>query len=686
VGVGGQSPVATRYRPEVDGLRAVAVVGVIVYHAMFGLPGGTAMPGGFLGVDVFFVISGYLITRLILAECASTAGFRLVHFYERRARRILPMLFVVLLATLPAAWSWLLPGDFVDYSHSALAAALFVSNFHFWQQAVEYASESALLEPLLHTWSLGIEEQYYFLFPLLALLTYRFARHRLVAVFGALLLPCLVLAIVLAGRAPEFNFHFPLSRFWEMLAGSVVAALELRGFRVRSGRLRQALPLFGLVLIGASFVVIDDGMAHPGWPTLAPVLGTALIIAASDGRDPAGRLLASPIPVAVGLVSYSAYLWHFPLLAFARIAGGEPAPAVKLALIALTFVLSALSWRLVERPFRNRRQVSRKTLAIALAAAFCAVAALHTAVIQNRGFEQRLPEIFRSEDFSQEPWRTLVDENGKPCFDGGLCRFEGEDPDAPSIYFIGDSHLAALGKNLRERLVDHDLYFDLVGGCPVYLDATRYTSDGRTSTCTAAVQRRRLDQLLEVDPDIVVSLGRYPLFFEERWFDNGEGGVESDDHIVIRSSQGIGKAEAVRRGLRALLGDKRHVVLVYPLVEAGWNIPDRLSRLRPADPLDWKDWLRDNPVTISAVRYRQRTASSFEALDSVVHPRLHRVYPHELFCDTEIPGRCVTHDLERLYYADDDHPSARGAEIINGRIIEAIRRIGAQSGMQHDTG
>ncbi|MGG7566220.1 acyltransferase family protein [Rhodovulum sp. DZ06] len=334
-----------KHRPEIDGLRTVAVAPVMLYHA--GTPG---FSGGWLGVDVFFVISGYLIGAILIAEMAA-GDFSFARFYARRARRIMPALIAVILACIPAGWLLMRPGPFEDFLVSGLATLAFVSNIHFWRE-VDYFNTAADQAPLLHTWSLAVEEQFYILFPVLLLLLMR--RRALV---GPALLALAALSLAVADWAaiakPDANFFLPATRLWELLAGALLAWAEHRGHAPRRGAAAGALAGLGLVAVVVPMAVYDTATPAPSLWTLIPVLGTAAVL--RWGRDGiAGRLLSTAPFVWIGLISYSAYLWHQPVLAFARIAaGGEPALWIMLALCAVSLALAWATWAFVERPFRR---------------------------------------------------------------------------------------------------------------------------------------------------------------------------------------------------------------------------------------------------------------------------------------------------------------------------------------------
>jgi len=375
------------YRPEVDGLRALAVLPVILFHA--GLPG---FAGGFVGVDVFFVISGFLITSIIAAEL-DTGGFSVVRFYERRARRILPALFLVLAVCLPFAWAWMLPRDLGAFADSLAATTGFASNLLFWRSA-DYFDSAAELKPLLHTWSLAVEEQYYLLFPPLLLLLWRLPRRLRLAALAALGLASFGLAQWASGAAPTANFYLLPTRGWELLIGSLLAlagpalTAPLQGSRP----LAEAGGVLGLALLAFAVLAFDRHTPFPGAWALVPTAGAALLIVCATPATVAGRLLGWRPLVFVGLLSYSAYLWHQPMLALARHRSLEPPGHALLAAVALASLgLAWASWRWVERPFRRPGALDRRQVfgfaAVGSAAFLAAGLAGHLA----QGFPGRLP-------------------------------------------------------------------------------------------------------------------------------------------------------------------------------------------------------------------------------------------------------------------------------------------------------
>lgn len=346
-----------KYRPEIDGLRAIAVIPVILFHASF-----EYFSGGFVGVDVFFVISGYLITTIILSE-KEQGTFSLVNFYDRRARRILPALFLVMFVSLPFAWFWLFPSDMKDFSQSLVAVSAFSSNILFWQETGYWGVDNEL-KPLLHTWSLAVEEQYYVLFPLFLMVMWKFRKRWILGSFMLFAAVSLMLSQWGAHNHPTANFFLLPTRAWELAIGASIAFYFLYKKQtvhiILSHKLvDEILSFIGLSMIGYSVLAFNEATPFPSFYALAPTVGTGLVILFSSKDTLVGKLLGSKVPVGIGLISYSAYLWHQPLFAFSRHRSlTEPSELLFIALSLLTFLLAYMSWRYVEKPFRTKGKLS----------------------------------------------------------------------------------------------------------------------------------------------------------------------------------------------------------------------------------------------------------------------------------------------------------------------------------------
>ena len=343
-----------KYRAEIDGLRALAVIPVIFFHAGFSI-----FSGGFVGVDVFFVISGYLITTIIIRELNSNI-FSIKGFYERRARRILPALIFVILISSIVAFIFLTRSELANYFKSVIATLLFFSNIYFYKTTPYFQSESDI-EPLLHTWSLSIEEQFYIIFPIILLLFYKFFKRYIflmfISGFIASLFICQFLAIKTGGT---LNFYFTFSRAWELALGAICAHILIYKNLSYSALIKNLLSIIGIILIMFSMFFFSRQTVFPSFYTLVPTIGTSLIILFADRETFVNKILSIKFLVNIGLISYSLYLWHQPLLAFGRIFFDDLSIIQKLILIFLSVLMSIFSYFFIEKIFRDKNKIDFK--------------------------------------------------------------------------------------------------------------------------------------------------------------------------------------------------------------------------------------------------------------------------------------------------------------------------------------
>ena len=367
------------------------MVAVILYHTQITILGHQPFKGGFIGVDIFFVISGYLITSIILKELVTTGTFSFKHFYERRIRRILPALLFVMLVSLPFAWMYLLPSSFVDFSKSILYSLGFSSNFYFHYSGQQYGAESGLLKPFLHAWSLSVEEQFYILFPVVLLIIFKYFRKYLIHILILGFVISSGLADWASRNHPSFNFYVLPTRGWELLAGSILAYFEISlGHRNKHKTLNLILPSIGLFLIGHSIVFFNDKMFHPSFYTLSPIIGVCLIIWFSHSDELITKILSSKLFVGIGLISYSLYFWHYPIFAFVRmIEFTNGSIFKKLLLGVIILLLSIFSYYFIERPARNKK-LKFKVILFPIVISFFVLIIFNSNIIVKNGFEKRM--------------------------------------------------------------------------------------------------------------------------------------------------------------------------------------------------------------------------------------------------------------------------------------------------------
>ncbi len=458
-----------KYRAEIDGLRALAVIPVILFHAGFGL-----FAGGFVGVDVFFVISGYLITT-ILVEDIEKKRFSIINFYERRARRILPALYFVMLACIPFAWMWMLPNQMLDFSKSLIAVSLFASNFLFWRQS-NYFDPSNEEQPLLHTWSLAVEEQYYLIFPIFLFLTWRLGKSHVFWMIFVIATISLLLSEWGWRNYLTANFYLAPTRAWELLAGSIAAFIvQKNGVKKNNG-----LALIGLAAIFFAIFVYDERTPFPSLYTLVPVLGVVLLVLYADKETFAAKLLSSKALVGIGLISYSAYLWHQPLFAFARLRLLEhPPDSLMVVLSLISIALAYLSWKYVEAPFRSKKR-SRRSIFIFSGIGLVFFISLGSIFLPRQQLlTEEQARIYPNGEYAlregEMNWNECLNFGGdhRNDFIENPCKYSSVDNTSiwqDSVILAGDSHAQVLHydlASLSKSQLNYVLYAG--GGCPPFI-------------------------------------------------------------------------------------------------------------------------------------------------------------------------------------------------------------------------
>lgn len=443
-----------KYRGEIDGLRSFAILPVLFYHAGFNW-----MPGGFLGVDVFFVISGFLITSLLVNELGSTGRLSITGFYERRARRLLPALFTVMAVSYVAFWFVLPGGQWPVFNESLRWILAFSSNIFFLGKS-GYFDADIELNPMVHTWSLAIEEQFYLLFPLILWLLWRFVSKRyFIGILTVIALISISLAQLNYVQDPTSTFYLIQFRAWELVAGSLVAMALANAKRISYSN--QLWSFVGLAALTASMFLGTFELAHPGFITLIPIVGTMLVIAFAGPDTLTHKILTTKALVWIGLISYSTYLWHQPVFAFFRaLQAHEPQPTDFLPLIALSLVLAWATWKFVETPFRNRARFKRKTI-FALTGAMI-VSVLSVTVVAALPSVQLHRGSFNTNKGLDDVCETFLD-NEPRCVSGLN----------PNTLLWGDSHAMHLANALEAGEQPVSFVQQTLAGCPPILDVAQ---------------------------------------------------------------------------------------------------------------------------------------------------------------------------------------------------------------------
>ncbi len=536
---------ALKHRTDIDGLRGLAVLAVFAGH--LGLPGA---PGGFVGVDVFFVISGFVIAQVV-AERQKTGRFSLVDFWERRTRRLLPAVLTVITATTIMAMLHMFPDELQSFAGSSLATLAFSANLWFWQ-TISYFAAPPDMHPLLHAWSLGVEEQFYILFPLIMLAGWTWFPKWLRLVLGVLAGISFFIGVWWARDHAEAGFYLPISRAWELLLGVLLALKTIPTPTDR--RIRSVMGLAGLALIVGSVLIYQPWTAMPGIAAVAPCLGALLLLAAGEDT-PTGALFSMPPLRFYGLISYSLYLWHWPLISFQRMLYGEQfSVLVSVGVFAVAVLLATFSWRFIENPIRERRDgLSTGRFYLAALAATLLVAAPSVVILLTHGLPGRFsPKVFAIAQSAQRTERR--DEACLPAPGGPLTQWPAGciEPSAtqPNWLLMGDSHGNHLWYGLHQALPGVNLMQATVSNCRM----TRLPGPVSTEQCRRLAKILYTDVLINRPPDRVILSGH--------WHPGDEAGVE--DTLIWLKGRGIdtvliGPAPSYEQSLPRLLALAEHL-------------------------------------------------------------------------------------------------------------------------------
>lgn len=667
-----------KYRAEIDGLRALAVMPVILFHAGF-----EWFSGGFVGVDIFFVISGYLITTIIISEMAE-GNFSIVNFYERRARRILPALFFVMLICLPFAWLWLTPSDLKDFGQSLVATSTFSSNILFWLDS-GYFDTASELKPLLHTWSLAVEEQYYILFPLFLMLTWKLGIKWII--FFLLLIFFLSLGsaqwsvhnnltdslfvqttkgwdfLINAFSNPSASFFLLPTRIWELLVG-VFAAIYLKyNSNLKSHSLNQFLSLLGFGMVVYSILVFNERTPFPSLYTLIPTIGTSLLILCAVPKTIIHRMLSLKLIVSIGLISYSAYLWHQPLLAFARHRLlGELSDLLVASLCVFSLVIAWLSWRFVEKPFRDRRIFSRGRIFLFSFICIFFFSSIGLSTHIYKGFPDRTnisSKLLSSFESTHVPCVEVFTKNSTELIG---CRI-GEEKEKVDFILFGDSHVPPLIGLFNDIAIKKGLsvVYASAPGCLPFLKTYLLRQDRKITNCDV-VNKNIFQFANENNVNGIILAARWSLYTHGDYNLRGAYFVANDKNGPFNFKNTI--KQAFYNGFNETV-DKYNSskIPIHIITQA----PHQKYRPMSVYFLASKG--------IGNIEQLSVTRGEFAKLNNVpmnsFHTRADDIYIHnltDLFCVNNI---CPIGTPYRSFYSDENHLSDFGAKRLTG-MIEAI--------------
>jgi len=659
-----------KYQPHIDGLRAVAVLAVVLFHALPEYDW-----GGFVGVDIFFVISGYLISKILLNDLF-LQKFSILQFYIRRIRRIFPSLILVLLFCLLIGSGILMPDEYQSLAKEAMAGVGFVSNILFMQQ-VGYFDLAAETKPLLHLWSLGVEEQFYIFWPLMLFGIYRLGLIYAERLIIALMIISLVASTYFTNHNPEVAFYSPFMRFWELSLGALLACKQARAgqfstvFKERAN-LANAESVFGMILILSAFILINKMRDFPGVWALFPTIGAWLIIKSGSGAWFNRHVLANKYMVLIGLISYPLYLWHWPLLSFAHVIEGQtPSLSWRMLAVASSFILAWFSYRFVEKFIRAHKNA--KLVAGFLVVGMMVLGALAYKIYQQEGHKFRL---FTTAEYTEAFMSTkqwLFSERQRCQIrypDEALCFTNTPQDKNEQVIFLGDSHAdvvsAAVLKNYPEIYASSFMAF----GCPPFIGVNRIIKN-QLNNCSAHT-KRILDKFKNIPNQTVILIARFAMYETGKGFKLPNQNLEEPDaHIQSSEFKGFDAhanypqvfTAGLRNTLNFLEQQHKNIVFVYQAPELGFDPRACVSRpLRNAVAEQCK---------ISRKVVDARQASYRIAVKDILkdYPNVVTFDPVPVLCDANY---CYGGNGRDIFYKDDDHLSITGSKLIASSLRNSI--------------
>lgn len=655
-----------KYRAEVDGLRAIAVLSVLIFHAF-----PEFCPGGFLGVDIFFVISGFLISTIVMTALEKNQ-FSLRDFYVRRVKRIFPALSCMLIGVYTFGWFTMLSEEFKMLGKHLAGGAFFVSNLLFWNE-VGYFDVQAETKPTLHLWSLGIEEQFYIIFPIAAILMWRLKKPLIqLQIIGALL--SFIACSYFIGKDSAQAFYSPLTRFWEILAGGILASWHLRIEKSTLPKqgLSDGLTFLGLLLIAASFAFFDKAQAFPSYLSLIPILGASLVIHAGSHSGLARRVLANRVMVWIGHISYPLYLWHWPLLSFPRILnGGEPTVEMRVRSIAFSFALAAMTYHLVEKPLRDSKKIPAKTLIFSLAVAAMGLLGIFT--FAGDGIPKRelftlnpghYKRVARDIDHFVEPGCGLSPDSAKSF---RLCIHDKRQK--PVLALLGDSKAEAIYPGLF-RESDPDSRFLFIGGSGKEGAPVPVLGDDELFKKYYPLSIKASDAIIQ-NPDIklvVVTTAVRALFQLNNIWSIDD--LPQSPHYATAYTGFNRMIQKLRGGGKKVLITLDNPTLLDP--------KDCLARRTAIPFLDQSLGLNQKKdCSIGLDRHLELSKQYRDLIENIRRENedIVSVYdPTPLLCDQE-RRVCLPHKEGRLLYSYSDHISDYASSLLAKEIIPQIKEI-----------
>ena len=640
-----------KFRSDINGLRAVAVIAVVFYHLDF-----TLFNGGWLGVDIFFVISGYLISNIIISELNNDL-FNFKTFYLKRVKRILPPLLVTLIFSLPISYLLLTPKGLIEFNNSLISTLFFYSNIYF-KKLDFYSAEPSKFMPLLHTWSLAIEEQFYIIFPIILFIIFRLNKKLVFPISVSVIFYSLFINTVSQGNDKFYLLHY---RIWEFLLGVILMIFGSKYFQ-------KNFQTLGLVFILFSIYYFDNSWINQTEPKIIALTGTSFIISSNNSKTLGYKFLSHPFLTFIGACSYSIYLIHQPMFSFFRIyklnnfkyikAGNTEINLIEtFILLAVLIFLSNLSYKFIELKFiKNIFPVKNIMYLFVLIITFAMSYYMELIPTKKDNIPTKIYE------YTQNVQNQEVFLNSKRCKNPNVetvCFFDNDSN--RNVYVIGDSHLENLKTLVKQsEYFDFNIYYYSSGGC-LFIFGTKF----RNEDCPGESKESLDDYFLNIKDSTIIYGGRFPLHFTEQRFFNGYV-KEAGDYGNSNGYSLDEKEELVKNTIKTFIDNNNTIILIYPIPEQGWHVPN----LYINSVLDWSEDV-SYPYSI----WKKRVESTNSFLDTISDKKIYKVFPEKIFCDTFIKDACVGKYKNEIFYYDTNHLSNDGEVYISQEILKILQLV-----------
>ena len=677
------------YRPEIDGLRAIAVLAVLIYHFEKFFLENSLLPGGFLGVDIFFVISGYLISSIILRELSLKNRFSILNFYQRRIRRIIPPLLFVIIISILFAYIYFLPKDLIDFVNSILSSLAFVSNLYFYFTEIIYGNEISLFKPLMHTWSLSVEEQFYLFFPLFIIFFYRYFNNYFLSLIFCSFIISIIFSQYMNENSRLINFFLLPSRAWELLAGTLLSILEIKK-NIKSQSLinKNLMITVGIILISISFLIFENELSHPSIFTLAPVLGSCLIIWFSKNNLFLKKILSSKILVFIGLISYSLYLWHYPVFVFAKYINlFEDNIIGPFFLFVLIFLLSIFSYFIIEKPFRDKKN-NFKFVSLVICFMIAAILIFCTFVNLKNGKIKKYPNLINNL-YENLDYRNFSQE-GEYCHNrlgnNNFCKFNFNEIEKSDIILLGDSIVDSLLASLVDKTKKSNYkitHMSYSGGLyiPDYISINELSNKPVSNPLQHDYRKRKLEKF-PLNSYIVVS-GNYLYYLQKKLIIDKDNFVLTKNlkiKYVNKNNQNLDYEDRIFQFMNSFknslieLSRNFKVILVYPLPSPPTNLSRHIKNNFFKGLLNDEDYFKKDPINYEKKKYLKVNEKMINLFDEISssNSNIFKIETKDLFCPKD---QCIFYNNNEVYFFDDVHLSYKGSEKVNELILKKINEI-----------